>query len=95
MSSNRFPTGVVTGKTVQEIFAYAKANQFALPAVNVTGTNTINAVLETARSVESPVIVQFSNSGAAFFAGKSISNEGQRASILGAIAGALYVICLL
>jgi fructose-bisphosphate aldolase, class II, yeast/E. coli subtype len=91
MSSNRFPTGVVTGKTVQEIFAYAKANQFALPAVNVTGTNTINAVLETARSVESPVIVQFSNSGAAFFAGKSISNEGQRASILGAIAGALHV----
>ncbi len=91
MSNNRFPIGVVTGKTVQEIFAYAKANKFALPAVNVTGTNTINAVLETARLANSPVIVQFSNSGAAFFSGKSLSNDGQNASILGAIAGALHV----
>ena len=84
-------TGVLTGDKVQEVFAYAKANNFAIPAVNVTGTNTINAALETAREVNSPIIIQFSNGGAAFVAGKGISNDGQKASINGAISGALHV----
>lgn len=87
----RFKPGVITGKELQELFAIAKAEQFALPAVNVTGTNTMNAVLETAREVGSPVIIQFSNSGASFIAGKSLSNDGQQASILGAISGAKHV----
>ncbi|MDI3526921.1 MAG: fructose-bisphosphate aldolase, class [Tenuifilum sp.] len=87
----RFKPGVITGKELQELFAIAKAEQFALPAVNVTGTNTMNAVLETAREVASPVIIQFSNSGASFVAGKSLSNDAQQASILGAISGAKHV----
>lgn len=85
------PAGVVVGDDVQKVFAYAKANGFALPAANCTGTNTVNAALETARETNSPMIIQFSNSGAAFYAGKSLSNDGQRASIAGAIAGANHV----
>ncbi len=87
----RFAPGVVTGDDVQALFALAKANQFALPGANVTGTNTVNAVLETAREVNSPVIIQFSNGGATFFAGKGLGNEGQRAAIAGAISGAHHV----
>jgi len=87
----RFKPGVITGKELQELYAVAKAEQFALPAVNVTGTNTMNAVLETAHEVGSPVIIQFSNSGASFIAGKSLSNDGQQASILGPITGAKQV----
>jgi len=83
--------GVVTGDKVQELFAYAKANQFALPGVNVTGTNTVNAALETARDISAPIIVQFSNGGAAFFAGKGLGNEGQRAAIAGAVSAAHHV----
>ena len=83
--------GVVTGDKVQELLAHAKANQFALPGVNVTGTNTVNAALETARDINSPIIIQFSNGGAAFFAGKGLSNEGQRAAIAGAVSGAHHV----
>lgn len=85
------PAGVVTGDTVQKVFAFAKANQFALPAANVTGTNTVNAVLETAKEINSPVIIQFSNGGAGFFAGKGLSNENQRAAIAGAVSGAQHV----
>ncbi len=87
----RFPAGVLTGKQVQEVFAVAKAEGWAIPAVNVTGTDTINAVLETAREVGSPVIVQFSNGGASFYAGKGLSNDGQKSAILGAISGAKHV----
>ncbi len=87
----RFKPGVITGNELKQLFAIAKAEQFAIPAVNVTGTNSINAVLETAREVGSPVIIQFSNSGASFIAGKSLSNDGQQASILGAISGAKHV----
>ena len=87
----RFPAGVLTGKQVQEVFAVAKAEGWAIPAVNVTGTDTINAVLETAREVGSPVIVQFSNGGAAFYAGKGLSNDAQKSAILGAISGAKHV----
>jgi fructose-bisphosphate aldolase, class II len=71
--------------------SYAKENAFALPAVNVINTSTVNAVLETAKKVNSPVIIQFSNGGAQFFAGKGLSNDGQKASIAGGISGALHV----
>jgi fructose-bisphosphate aldolase, class II len=87
----RFPAGVLTGKQVQEVFAIAKAEGWAIPAVNVTGTDTINSVLETAREVGSPVIIQFSNGGASFYAGKGLSNDGQNSAILGAISGAKHV----
>ena len=84
-------SGVASGKTVQEIFKLAKAKNFALPAVNVIGSNTINAVLETAKELKAPVIIQFSNGGAQFNAGKGLSNENQKAAIAGAIAGAKHI----
>lgn len=87
----RFPAGVLTGEQVQKVFETAKAEGWAIPAVNVTGTNTINSVLETAREMGSPVIIQFSNGGASYFAGKGLSNDGQNAAILGAISGAKHV----
>ncbi len=83
--------GVATGDAVQEIFKLAKEKRFALPAVNVTGSNTVNAVLETAKELNSPVIIQFSNGGAYFNAGKGLSNENEKAAIAGAIAGAKHV----
>ncbi|UAB76018.1 class II fructose-bisphosphate aldolase [Mesoflavibacter sp. SCSIO 43206] len=83
--------GVATGKEVQEIFKLAKEKGFALPAVNVIGSNTINGVLETAAELNAPVIIQFSNGGAQFNAGKGLSNEDQKAAIAGSIAGAKHV----
>ncbi len=83
--------GVVTGDDVQAIFRNARENNYALPAVNVTGTDTINAVMEAARLVNSPVIIQFSNGGAHFYAGKGLSNEGEEAAIAGAICGAQHI----
>lgn len=83
--------GVATGDEVQQIFAYAKANGFALPAVNVVGSSTINATLETAAKLKAPVIIQFSNGGAQFNAGKGLSNAGEQAAILGAVAGAKHI----
>ncbi|WP_282123909.1 class II fructose-bisphosphate aldolase [Algibacter mikhailovii] len=83
--------GVATGQEVQAIFNHAKANNYALPAVNVIGSDTINGVLETARDLNAPVIIQFSNGGAQFNAGKGLSNDGQKAAITGAIAGAKHV----
>ena len=83
--------GVATGEEVQAIFNHAKANNYALPAVNVIGSDTINGVLETARDLNAPVIIQFSNGGAQFNAGKGLSNDGQKAAIAGAIAGAKHV----
>ena len=85
------PSGVLTGNQVQEVFKLAKEKAFALPAVNVIGSNTINAVLETAAELNSPVIIQFSNGGAQFNAGKGLSNENQKAAIAGAIAGAKHI----
>lgn len=85
------PKGVVTGEHLQDIFKLAKEKGFALPAVNVTGNNTINAVMETAAVINSPVIIQFSNGGAQFNAGKGLSNEGQQAAIAGAVAGAKHI----
>lgn len=89
--STKIKAGVATGEEVQEIFQFAKQKGFALPAVNVTGSNTVNAVLETAASLKSPVIIQFSNGGAIFNAGKGLSNENQRAAILGGVAGAKHI----
>lgn len=89
--SHNIKSGVATGKEVQEIFNYAKQKGFALPAVNVTGSSTINGVLETAAKLKAPVIIQFSNGGAAFNAGKGLSNENQRAAIAGAVAGAKHI----
>ncbi|WP_341677833.1 class II fructose-bisphosphate aldolase [Niveibacterium sp. SC-1] len=83
--------GVVTGDDVQKIFEVAKANNFALPAVNCVGTDSINAVLEAAARVKAPVIVQFSNGGGIFIAGKGLKLEGQQAAILGSISGAKHV----
>ncbi|MCP1385031.1 class II fructose-bisphosphate aldolase [Runella sp. CRIBMP] len=87
----RFKSGVVTGEGVSEIFRHANENDYALPAVNVVGTNSINAVLETAKKANSPVIIQFSNGGGIFYAGKSLSNANQQAAIAGSISGAMHV----
>ena len=83
--------GVITGDDVQKVFQVAKENNFALPAVNCVGTDSINAVLESAAKAKAPVVVQFSNGGAAFIAGKGLKLEGQQAAILGAISGAKHV----
>src|SRR5574343_67890 len=90
MSHNIKP-GVATGDDVQKIFDYAKEKGFALPAVNVTSSSTVNAVIETAAKINSPVIIQFSNGGAHYIAGKGLSNENEKAAIAGGIAGALHV----
>jgi fructose-bisphosphate aldolase, class II len=87
----RFRPGVLFGDEVNELFRYANENKFALPAVNVIGTNSVNAVLETAKAVNSPVIIQFSHGGAQFFAGKGLDNENQKAAIAGAVSGAQHV----
>ncbi|MBS1156290.1 MAG: fructose-bisphosphate aldolase, class [Proteobacteria bacterium] len=83
--------GVVTGDDVQKIFEIAKANKFALPAVNVIGTDSVNAVIEAAAKAKSAVVIQFSNGGAQFFAGKGLKLEGQQAAIIGAVSGAKHV----
>ena len=88
---SKFPHGVLTGKQVQDVFNDAKVNQYALPAVNVTNTSTLNAVLEAAAEVNSPVIIQFSAGGCQFFAGKGLNNENQSAAIAGGISGAKHV----
>ncbi|WP_185855640.1 class II fructose-bisphosphate aldolase [Blattabacterium cuenoti] len=87
----KFPFGVVTGNTVREIFEYARDNSFAIPAVNIIGSNTANAVMETAVEVNSPVIIQLSNGGAHFNAGKGLKNLHQEAAIKGAIASAMHI----
>jgi len=84
-------SGVATGDDVQKIFEIAKANEFALPAVNVVGTDSINAVMEAAKKVNSPVIIQFSNGGASFYAGKGLDNENEKAAIAGAVSGAKHI----
>ncbi|TLX75697.1 class II fructose-bisphosphate aldolase [Labilibacter sediminis] len=83
--------GVVTGEDVKKLFAVAKENGFAIPAVNVVGTDSVNGVLEAAKVVNSPVIIQLSNGGASFYAGKGVGLEGQQAAILGGIAAAKHV----
>lgn len=83
--------GVLFGEDVQKVYAHAKEQGFAIPAVNVVSTDSINGILEAAAKVNSPVIIQFSNGGASYFAGKGLSNEGEKAAIAGAVAGAKYV----
>jgi len=83
--------GVLFGDDVQKVYDHAKKEGFAIPAVNVVNTDSINGVLEAAAEVKSPVIIQFSNGGASYFAGKGLSNENEKAAIVGAIAGAKYV----
>ena len=89
--ATKFRSGVLFGQEVKDLLDYANANDFALPAVNVTGSSTINAVMETARNVNSPVIIQFSHGGAAFNGGLGLDNKNHQASILGAVAGSLHV----
>ncbi|MDX9892132.1 MAG: class II fructose-bisphosphate aldolase [Bacteroidales bacterium] len=89
--STKVKPGVATGKDLEFIFDCAKAGQFALPAVNVVGTNSINGVMEAAKAVNSPVIVQFSNGGALFYAGKSLKNDGEKVAIQGAVSGAKHI----
>jgi fructose-bisphosphate aldolase class II len=91
MSQSLIQPGVVTGDALNQLLRIANEKDFALPAVNVVGTNSINAVLETAKAVNSPVIIQFSNGGASFYAGKTLSNDGQKAAVAGSISGALHV----
>lgn len=87
----KFKKGVLTGDSVQEVFLDAKANQYALPAVNVTNTSTVNAVLETAAELNSPVIIQFSSGGCQFFSGKGLDNANHRSAIAGGVSGAKHV----
>ncbi len=81
--------GVLSGSEAKKLFSYAKENKFAIPAVNVVGTDSLNAVLEVASKVNSPIIIQFSNGGAQFFAGKGLKSED--AAVLGAVSGAMHV----
>lgn len=89
--SDKIKPGVATGDDVQYIFKVAKEGKFAIPAVNVIGSDSINAAMEAAREINSPIIIQLSNGGGAFYAGKTLSNEGQKAAIAGSIAGAHHV----
>ena len=91
LSSTKFRPGVLHGEEVTELLNYANDNNFALPAVNVVGTNSVNTVLETAVALNAPVIIQYSNGGAQFNAGKGLSNENQKSAIAGGIAGARHI----
>lgn len=87
----KYRAGVLFGEELEALYNDARENQFALPAVNTIGTNTINAVLETAAKVNSPVIVQFSNGGAQFIAGKGMPNDQLQGNISGGVSGALHI----
>lgn len=89
--SEKFKSGVLTGDDVQAMFKLAKQKKFAMPAANVIGSSTINAVLETSKELNAPAFIQFSNGGAQFNAGKGLSNENQKAAIAGGVAGAKHV----
>jgi len=90
MSKLQLKPGVITGSALQELFAYMKSAKCALPAVNVIGSHTIVAALQAAKEAKSPVIIQFSNSGGSFVAGKFLDNKGEKASIAGSLAGAQF-----
>ena len=89
--NTKIKSGVLFGEDIQKVFQLAKEKSFALPAVNVIGNNSVNAVMETAKDLNAPVIIQFSNGGAHFNAGKGLSNENQQAAILGSITGAKHI----
>ncbi|OYT17676.1 MAG: class II fructose-bisphosphate aldolase [Bacteroidetes bacterium 4572_77] len=88
---NEMEPGVIFGDDVKKVFEIAKKNKFALPAVNVIGTSSVNGVLEAAKIANSPVIIQLSNGGASFYAGKALSNENQQSAIAGGVAAAYHV----
>jgi len=87
----KFKPGIIFGQALHDLYSYAKEEKFALPAVNVIGTNSVNAVLETAKLMNSPVIIQFSQGGSQFYAGKSLKLENDKAAALGAISGARHI----
>ncbi len=87
----KYKAGVLFGDELQALYKDAKDNQFALPAVNCIGSNTINATIEAAAKVNSPVIIQFSNGGAQFMAGKGMPNDKMQANISGGVSGALHI----
>ena len=87
----KYKAGVLYGEELEALYKDAKQNSFAIPAVNVTGSNTINATLEAAAKVNSPIIIQFSNGGAQFMAGKGMPNDKLQANISGAVSGALHI----
>lgn len=87
----KFKPGILYGSALLDLYQYAKENKFALPAVNVTGTSSVNAVMETAKAMNSPVIIQFSNGGGQFYAGKTLKLESDKAAALGAISGARHI----
>ncbi len=89
--ATKFRPGVLNGQEVSDLLNYANEKNFAIPAVNCVGTNTVNASLETAKANDAPVIIQFSNGGGTFFAGKGLSNENQAAAIAGSVSGAHHV----
>jgi fructose-bisphosphate aldolase class II len=89
--SHSIKPGVATGKEIQAIHTYAKEKGFAMPAVNVTSSSTVNTVIETAAELNSPVIVQFSNGGCVFMAGKGLANDNHKAAIVGGVSGAKHV----
>jgi fructose-bisphosphate aldolase, class II len=89
--SQKFRAGVLWGDEVKAVFEDAHKNGYALPAVNVIGTNSVNAVLETARDLNSPVIIQFSHGGGSFYAGKGLKMDAHQNTVLGSISGALHV----
>lgn len=83
--------GLVYGKDLKKLYEICKSEGFALPAVNCVNTESINGVLEAAAKVNSPVIIQFSNGGATFFAGKGLKSAQSRPDVHGAISGAFHV----
>lgn len=91
MATSQIAPGVLHGEAVQELFELAKKHQFAIPAVNVVSSGTVNGVIEAAKAVNSPVIIQFSHGGSQFYAGKGLKNTDEQASILGAVSGAEHV----
>ncbi|MEM9985746.1 MAG: class II fructose-bisphosphate aldolase, partial [Bacteroidota bacterium] len=90
-TNRKFRPGVLHGQEVKDLLDFANEKNFALPAVNVVGTNTVNGALEAAKEVNSPIIIQFSNGGASFYAGKGLNNDGEKAAVLGAVSGAHHI----
>ncbi|HZZ75774.1 MAG TPA: class II fructose-bisphosphate aldolase, partial [Puia sp.] len=88
---SKYTAGVLFGEELQALYEDAKNNEFAVPAVNVTGSDTINAAMEAAAKVNSPIIIQFSNGGAQFVAGKGMPNNNLQANIYGGVSGALHI----
>jgi fructose-bisphosphate aldolase class II len=86
-----FKPGVVTGDDLQSLFSFAKEKSFAMPAVNCVNTSSVNCVMEAAASLNAPAMIQFSNGGGVFYAGKGMSNENQQAAIAGSVSGAKHI----